>query len=139
MNLDHKVAKHTSSSLHARPPPVEVAFLVLVIPYSRRSMVSDVGANVTGAVITATVGDMPTYCRVSVVSLSSVVESRAWRCVPRKEVMSIDLLLLRMGRTRCSRNRELFCSNWYCSNEIGPRVQQQLDCMITWCGNVGCE
>lgn len=50
----------TSSSLHARPPPVEVAFLFFVTPYSWRSMASDVGVYGRGWDVICKAGDMVT-------------------------------------------------------------------------------
>ena len=47
----------TSSSLQARPPPVDAGLRFLEIPYSWRSIASDVGVYVAGKAI-CSVGDM---------------------------------------------------------------------------------
>ena len=58
----------TSSSLHARPPPVEVTFRFFEMPYSWRSMVSEVGVYVAGGAAICIVGDIGSDFQVPLVS-----------------------------------------------------------------------
>lgn len=48
----------TSSSLQARPPPVEAVFRFLEMPYSCLSMASDVGMYTAGGALICVVGDI---------------------------------------------------------------------------------
>lgn len=48
----------TSSSLQALPPPVDELLRLLVMPYSWRSITSDVGAYIAVDIVIAMVGDM---------------------------------------------------------------------------------
>jgi len=58
--LSHTSHPRTSSSLQARPPPVEAAFLFLLMPYSWRSMASDRGVYGRRCPVICIAGDIVT-------------------------------------------------------------------------------